>query len=184
MKHSQNAPSLRKQRKLRTKRLAVCAMLASLGVVILYCGALLEVFELCVVALASFLIVPVVIEYGRAYPWTVYLTTTALSLLLLPQKMPGAVYLIFGFYPIVKAYFERLPRAISFLCKQIVFIVAEICLVVASNFLIGAEDMPFWYNALLFALGFVTLNLFDIALSRLITMYIKKYRSRIKRLMN
>ena len=180
----QPSTSPRKQRKLRTKRMAVCAMLCSLGVVILYGGALLDVFELCVVAIASFLIVPVVIEYGRAYPWIVYLTTTVLSLVLLPQKMPGAVYLIFGFYPIVKAYAEQLPRAICYLIKQLIFILAEILLIAASHFLIGAEDMPLWYNALLFVMGFVTLNLFDIALSRLITVYIKKYRQRIGRLMN
>ena len=182
--HDRPPTSSRKLRKKRTKRLAVCAMLASLSVVILYFGALLEVFELCVVALASFLVVPVVIEYGRAYPWAVYLSATVLSLLLLPQKMPGAVYLIFGFYPIVKAYFERLPRAVSLLCKQAVFVVTEIALIVASHFLIGAEDMPLWYNALLLVLGHLTLNLFDIALSRLIILYMKKYRARIGRLMN
>ena len=176
--------SRRKQRKRRTKRLAVCAMLASLSVVILYCGALLEVFELCTVALASFLIVPVVIEYGRAYPWAVYLTAALLSLLLLPQKVPGVVYLLFGFYPIAKAKFERFPRLICIVCKQILFIITEAAVIVASNFLIGAEDMPPWYNVLLAVLGFVTLNLYDIALSRLIVLYVKKYRVRIGRLMN
>ena len=183
--HKDSSPaSRRKQRKRRTKRLAVCAMLASLSVVILYCGALLEVFELCTVALASFFIVPVVIEYGRAYPWAVYLTAALLSLLLLPQKVPGIVYLLFGFYPIAKAKFEQLPRLACVICKQVLFIIAEAAVIIASNYLVGAEDMPPWYNILLAILGFVTLNLFDIALSRLIVLYVKKYRVRIGRLMN
>ena len=185
--NSQKDPShvsLRKKRRQRTKRMAVCAMLSSLSVVILYCGALLEVFELCTVALASFLIVPVVIEYGRAYPWAVYLTAALLSLLLLPQKAPGIVYLLFGFYPIAKSGFERLPRLTCPICKQALFIVTEAAIIIASNFLIGAEDMPLWYNALLAVLGFITLNLFDVALSKLIVLYLKRYRVRIGRLMN
>ena len=177
-------PSTRKQRRKRTKRLAICAMLSALGVVILYFGALLEIFELCVVALAAMLMVPVVIEYGRGYPWGIYLTTTALSLLLLPQKMPGVVYLLFGFYPIVKAYLARLPRWICFICKQGIFILIEAAVVVASNLILGVEDMPLWYDASLVLLGYATLVLFDIALTKLITLYIRKYRDRLSRLMN
>ena len=177
-------PSSRKQRQKPTKRLAVCAMLASLGVVILYFGALLEVFELCVVALTAMLMVPVVIEYGRGYPWGIYVSTALLSLLLLPQKMPGVVYLLFGFYPIVKAYLERLPRWVCFFCKQGIFVLIEAAVVMASNLILGVEEMPLWYDLSLLALGFATLNLFDIALRKLITLYIRKYRERISRLMN
>ncbi len=176
--------SSRNQRRQRTKRLAICAMLSALGVVILYFGALLEIFELCVVGLAAMLMVPVVIEYGRGYPWGIYLTTTALSLLLLPQKMPGVVYLLFGFYPIVKAYLERLPRWICFICKQGIFILIEAAVVVASNLILGVEDMPLWYDASLVLLGYATLVLFDIALTKLITLYMRKYRDRLSRLMN
>lgn len=176
--------SPRKQRRRRTKRLAICAMLSALGVVILYFGALLEVFELCVVALTAMLMVPIVIEYGRGYPWGIYLTTTVLSLLLLPQKMPGVVYLLFGFYPIVKAYLERLPRWICFICKQGIFILIEAAVVVASNLILGVEDMPLWYNASLILLGYATLVLFDLALTKLITLYVRKYRDRLSRLMN
>ena len=184
MKTFSSPPSSRKQRRRRTKRLAICAMLASLGVVILYFGALLEIFELCVVALTAMLLVPVVIEYKRGYPWGIYATTALLSLLLLPQKMPGVVYLLFGFYPIVKAYLERLPCLICFVCKQGIFILIEAGVVMASNLILGVEEMPLWYDISLVLLGYATLVLFDIALTKLITLYMRKYRDRISRLMN
>lgn len=178
------SPSPRRQARLRLKRLCVCALLCSLGVVILYLGALLDIFELCVVALAAMLTVPVVIEYRGGYPWGIYLCTSLLAILLLPQKMPGVTYLLFAFYPILKAYFERTPRPLAFVLKQATFIVIEAAYVAASCFILGAEDMPFWYNAGLIVLGFVTLNLFDIALTRLITLYVRRYRARVSRLMN
>lgn len=181
MNHPSNR---RKESRLRIKRLTVCALLSSLGVVILYFGALLDVFELCVVALAAMLIVPVVIEYGRGYPWGIYLATSILSLLLLPQKMPGATYLLFGFYPILKAYLERLPRPVAFALKQVAFVLVEGLYIAASYFIIGIEKMPLWYDATLIVLGFITLNLFDIALTRLITLYLRRYRTRVSRLMN
>jgi hypothetical protein len=76
-----NAPHRRRDSRRRIKRLTVSALLCSLGVVILYFGSLLDVFELCVVALAAMLLVPVVIEYGRGYPWAIYIGTSLLSIL-------------------------------------------------------------------------------------------------------
>jgi predicted anti-sigma-YlaC factor YlaD len=179
-----NAPHRRQESRRRIKRLTVSALLCSLGVVILYFGALLDVFELCVVALAAMLIVPVVIEYGHGYPWAIYLGTSVLSILLLPQKMPGVTYLLFAFYPILKAYFERVPRPVTFVLKQVTFVVIEATIIVATNLILGVEKMPFWYNALLIVMGYLTLNLFDVALTRLITLYQRRYRARIARWMN
>ena len=95
-----------------------------------------------------------------------------------------ALILVFGFYPIVKAYLERLPRWICFICKQGIFILIEAAVVVASNLILGVEDMPLWYDASLVLLGYATLVLFDIALTKLITLYMRKYRDRLSRLMN
>ena len=179
-----NSPSPHRQARLRIKRLCVCALLCSLGVVILYLGALLDIFELCVVALAAMLTVPVVIEYKGTYPWGIYLCTSLLAILLLPSKMVGVTYLLFAFYPILKAYFERMPRPLSFCLKQITFVSIEAAVIVASYWILGIEKMPLWYDVLLITLGFATLNLFDIALTRLITLYMRRYRARISRLMN
>ena len=103
MKHSS-----RSERKKATKRLTVCAILSALGVALSWLGSLVGVLDLCTPLLTSLLLIPVVIEYGKAYPWGVWLATTLLSLLLVPNKSPAAVYLVFGYYPILKAYLERM----------------------------------------------------------------------------
>ena len=91
----------RTERRARTKRLTVCAMLTALGVTLSWLGSLVSVLDMCTALFTALLLVPVVIEYGKGYPWGVWLATTVLALLLLPNKTPAAVYLAFGYYPIV-----------------------------------------------------------------------------------
>ena len=79
---------MRNRIRKQTKYLTVSAMLAALGVVLLSLGAMVEVLDISVAVLASLLTVYAVIEMGGAYPWLIWLVTSVLSLLLLPQKTP------------------------------------------------------------------------------------------------
>ena len=87
---------MRTQSGRATRRLAVSAMLAALGVVLLWLGALVEVLDLSVAVLASMLAVFAVIEMGRRYAVLVYVVTALLSLLLLPVKTSALVYAVFA----------------------------------------------------------------------------------------
>ena len=166
----------------RTKRLAVCAMLAALGVVIVWFGALIDVLDLCAAALASMLTVIAVIAYGGAYPWGIYGATMLLSLLVLPQKTPALLYALFGYYPILKAYLERLPRRLTLLLKQVLFILLVAAAVVLSRVVVGLDtEQAAWYDWALGLVGFVTMNIFDVALTKLITLYVVRYAPRVSK---
>ena len=106
-----------------TKIVTLCALLSALSVVLLYFGALFEVLDLSMAVLASLAVVVLVIEQGGAYPWLIYLVTTVLSLLLLPNKFPAVVYGCFmGFYPILKEKVERIPwQALRLILKLVIF---------------------------------------------------------------
>ena len=54
------------------KKLAVCAMLSALGVVLLSLGALISVMDISMAVIASLLCIVAVIEYGGSAPWMVY----------------------------------------------------------------------------------------------------------------
>ncbi len=179
-----NPPPRRSPTRLRIKRLTVCAMLCALGVVILYFGALLEIAELCAVALCAMLIVPVVLEYRGGYPWALFFSTAILSLLLLPTKSAALIYLACGSYPILKAYLERLPRLFSRIAKEAVFLFMGFAVFFIWNYIFMMEQMPLWYDLILTLLGVVTLNLFDLALTRLVALYLRRGRGRLHRLMN
>ena len=172
----------REERKKRTRRLTVCAMAVALGCVILVLGSLLDVLDLCTAALVALLGVVIKIEYGRGYPWGVYLATALLALLLAPQKGAAAVYAAVGYYPILKAYIERLPRVLSATVKTLLFLALEVGLITLTDVITGADAvMPPLYYAALYLLGMLTLWLYDLLITRLVTRYLVQWRARVQR---
>ena len=170
----------REERKKRTRRLTVCAMAVALGCVILVLGSLLDVLDLCTAALVALLGVVIKIEYGRGYPWGVYLATALLALLLTPQKSAAAVYAAVGYYPILKAHIERLPRLPAWAVKLAVFNFAITVLALLSVFLLRLPDGLFTLTPWLYLLGNVTFVLYDMALTALITAYLRVWRKRLR----
>jgi predicted membrane protein len=100
--------------RIRTRKLAVAAMLCALGVVLLYVGSVIEVLDLTMVGISSVLVFFAVLEMGNPFPFLIYFVTAILSMLLLPSKFAAVFYLLFGgIYPILKAKLERLPMLLS-----------------------------------------------------------------------
>ncbi len=171
----------KKQKKIsKTKALAFCAVLASLGVIILYLGAIIEVLDLSMAAIASLLSALTLIEIGGAYPYLVYLVTSALSLLLLPQKFGAIIYaLIAGYYPILKIKLDssNMSRFLKIIIKLAVFNAAMGISAYLSAYLItGGAVISKSYYISLFAVGNFTFIIFDYALTMLFRLYFLKYR--------
>ena len=167
-----------------TKRLTVCAMFAALSVVMLYLGSLVELLDISMAVIASLLCVVAVIEYGKGAPWMIYGATAILSLVLLPNKTPAVLYaMFFGYYPILKEKFEKLPGVISWVLKEITFNLALIIMGVATVLIMLGVD-----NALVnpitvgiaVVLAEVVFVLYDIAMTRLISFYLINLRRRFR----
>ncbi len=156
-------------------------MLCALGVVILYLGSVIEVLDLTTVALASLLVFFAVLELGTPFQYLIYLVTSVLSLLLLPSKFGPAVYFLFGgIYPVLKAYLERLPRLLSWALKLVYFNGIMTLLVAASLWLFHVDDPDVGFNLGFYGLGNVTFLLFDVATTRLVTVYLFKLKKRLR----
>lgn len=174
-----------KDNKTNTKRLTVCAMLAALGVVLLYVGSLIEVVDISMAVLASLLGVVAVIEYGGSWPWLVYGVTAILSLVLLPNKTPAAFYaLFFGFYPILKEKLEKIPRGLSWVLKELIFNISFAVMAVVSVLLLFGKGNTLLSQPILIVAVIILAEtmfvLYDIAMTRLISFYIFKLRRRFK----
>lgn len=181
MKSKQKKPA---RGEYSAKKLAVCAMLSALGVVLLYLGSLIDILDISMAAIASLLCIIAVIEYGKGAPWMIYGVTSILSLLLLPNKTPAAFYAIFfGFYPILKEKFEKQRKLVCWVLKEAVFNVALVLLLLISIFLLGLTDNmlvnPITVTILV-VLAEAVFVLYDIALTRLITFYFVRLRSRLR----
>lgn len=171
----------RKESVMRTRKLAVSAMLSALGVVILYLGAVINVLDLTMVALTSLFVFFAVIELGTPFQYLIYAVTAFLSMLLLPDKFAALTYLLFGgIYPIFKAMFERLHYVIAWILKFSFFNTVLSVLVAISVYLMHIEDSEVGFTVGLYALGNVTFLLYDIATTQLVTLYLVKLRQRLR----
>ncbi len=163
-----------------TRALTLSAVLCALGVILLALGSLLQILDLTMAALASMLVIFCVIELGGKYPYLVFAVTALLAMILVPYKTAPLTYLCFlGYYPILKAILEgHFSRFWSWVLKILIFNVAlgialYLLLAVFAVFTVPAT----WYYFLLPLLTPVFV-VYDIALTRLVSAYLFKWRHR------
>jgi hypothetical protein len=165
----------------KTKKTAVSAILTALSVILLLIGNLTQVLDLTAVVIASLAVVLAVIEIGNPYPWLVYAATGILALLILPDKVIALEYLLFGgIYPIFKAMFERYHYAVAWTLKMSLFNTGFILLIVIANYIMHIPDSGYDFNIPLLLLGNLFFVIYDLALTRIITLYIVRVRKKLK----
>ena len=172
----------------KTKKLAAAAVLSALGVAVLAVGSFIEVLDLSAAALAGFVIVAAVIELGKYYPVLMYFVISVLSVLLLPNKSPALFFIVFGgFYPIFKAYVERFHYIVAWAVKFSMFNLFFACMILAAEILAERRFLPpvennnlyefLWnFKIIVFIVANFVFLLYDIAMSKIINLYIIKIR--------
>ncbi len=180
----------------KTKQLTLSAVLAAMGVVLLSLGSVIEVLDLSTAALASFFCIFAVIELGRGYSSMIYAVTGILAIVLMPQGLGGWLYILFfGYYPIAKEMLERLVRPLAFLLKFLIFnaavtVYAVICyflffgeleaLLNEFSTLFGGMELGALLIIAIYAILNVVFVVYDIALTKLITLYLFKLRKKFR----
>lgn len=161
----------------KSKKIALCAILSAFSVLALFAGAVIDVLSMTMTAIASLFVVIVMIEVGNPYPYLVWGVTSALSMILLPNKLPAILYLLFGgIYPILKAQFERLHPVISWILKLSVINTALLLIVTATKYIFYLNDSSIDFTVPFLVLGNAALVLYDIALTKIVLLYIVKIR--------
>ena len=172
----------------KTKKLTLSAMMVGLGVIFLILGAHVEALDLAMGAVASIVMVFVFIELGSPYTWMVWLATSVLALLLgTANLLSGLWYLtLFGIWPILKAYIERLPRAI-WLIPKLIYANLAFFAVIGGWYLIF-HISPFaidrtWLKVATLIVGNVAFIVYDLFVTAVAKVYILKYQKRFSKLL-
>ena len=163
-----------------TKKLTLSSVLVALGAVMMALGAMVEVVDLTVCALASLIVVFIYLEIGSPYTWLTWLCTSLVTFLISSGKPIWLNYfLIFGIYPIFKAYIEKLPRP-SWLIVKLLYANAVVWAMFFLMELIFSvplfEEGAFWLKAVLY----VVINVAFVAYDIFITVCVKIYYARIR----
>ena len=182
----------------KTKNLTIGALLAAMGVAIIFLGSFIEALDLTVAALASFFCIFAVIELGGIYPWLIFATTGILSVILMPQSLGGWFYLlIFGYYPILKNKIDRLPRYVGWILKIVLCNLSLLILTIVSFFMFfGNTEGKNIFDAFILTFGGegagealaigvyllanLTFIIYDVALNRIIRVYFVRIRPKFK----
>ena len=170
-----------------TKRLTFSAMAVALGVVFMALGFFVEVLDLTAAALCSLIMVFMFIEIGSPYTWMTWIATTVLGFVFFQSSFVWITYgLVFGIYPIVKAYIERLPRWIWLILKLVYANITLWLLAIISEALFGIPLIAM-ENKIFVAAVFIGLNvafiLYDICITVCVKTYFARFRQRISKLL-
>lgn len=116
-------------------------MASALSVVLMLIVTVLPVL-MYVLPIVTGLIVLFVAEFaGKKWAWSVFFSTAVLSLLLLTEKETALTYaLFFGYYPIIRENFEKLPKVISWILKFLLFNVAAVLTGVLGVYVLGVSS--------------------------------------------
>ena len=165
---------------LRTKRLALSAVMTALAAVFMYFSSIVPTARLAFAAAACMCTAVTVAETGPAYALISCAACAAISLLLAPST--GWLYAgLLGWYPSFKCLAERLRSAPARWA-------VKICVIAAAVFLLftlvsGLADVFFpklaAYTLPYMLLGVAAMVVFDVALSKFISYYIGFIRPKI-----
>ena len=168
-----------------TKKVTVSAMVIALGAIFLTLGSAFEVLDLSLAAIASLLVVFVFIELGSPYVWLVWLSTALISFIFFSGSVVWIEYLlVFGLYPILKAYIERAPKIFWLVLKLVYINAVIVALIYLVKWILG---VPFfgeelWYiNAGLYVLMNVAFIAYDMFINVMLRLYFCKYRKIFKK---
>lgn len=105
----------------KSKKTALCALLVSVSVILMLLGSVSGVLDMTTAAVAAFVVIFCVIEFGLGYGFAVYGATSLLSVLLLPEKTAAWCYLLFfGLHVLLIPILERLGKTASFLIRLVI----------------------------------------------------------------
>ncbi len=179
----------------QSAKTAMGGMITALSVVILMPTAL-EIFVYALPALAGMLVMFGVVELGKKWAIGIYAAASIVSVLLVPNKEAAILYaFFFGYYPVLKAIFEsKLPRAFEYTAKFLVF---NVSMIISYTILIKVMGMPFneimgidgsnsFYSKyaapVMLFLGNIVFIVYDIALTRIVTLYIKVWQKKFRKI--
>ena len=172
----------------QSSKCAIGGIVAALSLVILISVAIIPFLTYALPAAAGILIIPIVIEIDKKWAFGVYATVAILGALLVPNKEVAAMYIaFFGYYPIIKAVFEgHFKNWLAWILKAVSFVVSIGASYYVLIALMGLEiDEIETYGLIavpmLLGAGTVAFIIYDIALTRIIELYIAKWRKIFKR---
>lgn len=169
---------------------ALGGITAAVSLLLMFMTSLFPMLDFALPAAAGALLAVIVIEINKKWALTAYATVAVLSMFIVPSKESGLLFVLFmGYYPIVKSAFERLKKPyLQWALKYLLFNVAVVAyyfvtmrFVTDASLMEDAGKLGKYTAVALLLLANAVFAVYDIALTRLISMYYNSFRKRFLR---
>ena len=156
----------------KAKITALCGMATALSVVIMLASTLLPVLMYVLPIVTSIGVLLVMNIADKKWAFGVYFSTVVLSMILLTDKETALTYAIFfGYYPLIKNAFEKLPRVLSRILKTLVFNAAAVSIGFIGVWFLGVSGEEYtelgkFTIPLLLILANVAFIMYDFAITK------------------
>ncbi len=151
---------------------------------------IIPTMEIGLPALAGGILVLPTIELGKRYGFLCYGATAFLSLLIAPSLEAKVLFVLFlGYYPVLKALIERKgPPVLQWVVKLMLFNIT-VCvaywLLIKVFTAVVTDDVALfgvYLPVVLLLLGNVVFVVYDIALTRVISVYLRFMQPRLRKM--
>ena len=169
-------------------RVALGGILAALSLICMF----LTIFPYATYALpamAGAVLIPIVVELGIKWGWMAYAAVGILSLFIAPSMEAKMMFIaFFGYYPVLKASLEKVHnRVVEWGIKFVVFNVSMVVSYWLMLQFFGLEADAFeifGFNLplVILAAGNVVFLIYDLALTNVISLYIKSLHPKFSRM--
>lgn len=169
---------------------AFSGMAVALGTVFMLFASMLPCFEYAVPAAAGIIILFVQAELKKPWALGAYAATSILGVFVVPNKEAVGMYIaLFGVYPIIKSFFDKMPKILSYIAKSVYFVidvVAVYYIMINLLFISSAqelmEDMTKIMLPVLIVSGLIAFIIYDRALMLFEIKYKNKYHKYVEKL--
>ncbi len=174
----------------KSTQIALGGVFSALCLVLMFMTGLIPFATYSIPAVAGAMLVAVVEENGRKTATLVYVTVSALSVFIVPDREAAMIFVVFfGYYPIIKGCLERIrPSAVCYLCKLLLFNVAVVWGYLMVIFVLGMPDLISdmgdlgkYGGYILLAMGNLVFVVYDFALTRYTHIYVHWFKPRFLR---
>ena len=160
----------------KTRKITLAALFSAFSVVILYIASVWPTGQLGLVAVSSVFVAAAVVEGGVTSGVSVFAVSSALGMLIVPNRVPPVLFIIFfGYYPVVKCIIERVRNVImQWFLKLAIFNAALLVIwyFLSELFMSYTESIPGTW--LVYLLGSVVFVVYDYGFSKVIWLYITR----------
>ncbi|NMP36892.1 MAG: hypothetical protein GX051_02025 [Clostridiales bacterium] len=169
---------------------ALGGIIAAISVALMFCTSVIPFLTYALPAVCGALLTIIVIEINRKWAFCVYAVVSILSLLVVVDKEAAVMYtFFFGYYPIIKSLIEsKLPKIPEYIIKLLIFNAAVVSGYCVATYVLGVsfdemDDFGKYTSWILLGVSNPVFILYDIALTRVITLYIRRSEKLFKKLM-